>query len=792
MNIMKKFNFLFPSLFLILLNSLVAQNQRHIAAQIKTDQQQSHSEESVIKNGNIENRWLFLGPEGMPNVLASSNTYGVGQANRIAFDPLYNGMDNRTVYAASFFGGLWRSFNDGDSWHCVNTDFLPSTSVADVCINPFDNKMIFVSTGYGDGGIFDARSPNWAHINSLFTVGVFRSTDFGETWQNISGNFLDFFPSGGMCRKMAINPFNPNQIFIATTKGVIRTNNATSDNVVWENVFAKIPKEIRDSRGIAFKPDDSNTIYAAGKGIFRSQDSGNSWHSVTGKDFGLDLMNLKDSLVVRRINIAVSPAAPDRLYAYIIGERSPANKSIMGAHICILENEKWEIVETRYSSGLTYFADNWIAIAVSPIDGNAVFYGNSRLIGSENIKNTPFGLRSPYCGNGFHADIHDLAFAPNVENPKLFCANHGGMSVKTMPDPTTGGWEYKNEGLGVATIWSFDDSDADEKFAIIATQDNGTMFRMDTLGNKWHFISGGDGYSARVDDRSPNLLYHSMGDRSLNMFNLNTFRNFNEALKLPNDSHSSKERIITTKTFPLVNHPITNEPWFGFTEIYTKKIDFPTIKDKADDVWVRQSDLYRSQPFGWRRQITELAFCRARPEVLYVVTGGQQNSPESSWHLPSALYKSVNGGINGVDSDEIRFKPLKYPGLNFDDDTLAIITSIAVATYNPNHIWITYTGILPQFRVWFSHDGGDTWINADPNAIFADNPINAIVYQDDSADRLYVGTDRGLYTKNRFSDWEKISDFPNVRITELKINYSFKKLRIATFGRGLWEGALIK
>jgi hypothetical protein len=31
-----------------------------------------------------------------------------------------------------------------------------------------------------------------------------------------------------------------------------------------------------------------------------------------------------------------------------------------------------------------------------------------------------------------------------------------------------------------------------------------------------------------------------------------------------------------------------------------------------------------------------------------------------------------------------------------------------------------------------------------------------------------------------------------VRITELKINYAFNKLRVATFGRGLWEGELLK
>lgn len=769
---------------------LVAQNQRlRWPAKPLVNQKMPENPSGSEKNDSL-GRWVFFGPEGMPNILSSSNTYGVGQANRIAFDPFYDGVNNRTIYAASFFGGLWRSFDDGEQWHNVNTDFLPSTSVADVCIHPFNSRTIFIATGYGDGGIYDARSPNWAHINPIFTTGIFRSNDFGESWQDISGNFLDFFPSGGMCRKMAINPFNPDQIFVATTEGIISTHNATANDVKWSHAFSEISPELRDTRGIAFKPDDANTVYAAGKGIFRSPDGGKTWTPITGEEFGLDLQNLKDSLSVRRINIAVSPAAPQRLYAYILGERTPRKNSIRGAHIAVFENEKWEIVETRYSSGLTYFADNWIAIAVSPVDGDAVFYGNSRLIGSEDIKNQRFGLRSPYCGDGFHADVHALAFQPNVENPKLFCANHGGMSVKTLPNPTTGGWQYINEGFGTATIWSFDDSELDEDFAIIATQDNGTMFRMDTLGNSWHFISGGDGYAARVDDRSPHLAYHSMGDRSLNMYNLNTFRNSNQAIKLPRDSRDESERLIVTKTFPLVNHPVTSEPWFGFTEIYTKLIDQPLTIDQSDDIWVRQSDLFKSEPFGWRRQITEMAFCTSNPEVIYVVTGGQQNDPNSDWHLPSGLFKSETGGLNGEVTEEVKFKLLKHPGLDFDNDTLAIITGIAVASENPDHVWITYTGIPSGFRVWFSSDGGDSWTNADPHGIFADNPVNAIAYQEGSNDRLYLGTDRGLYTKTRFAEWEKVTDFPNVRITELKINSTFNKLRIATFGRGLWEGPL--
>ncbi|HZK08042.1 MAG TPA: hypothetical protein VFC92_07555 [Bacteroidales bacterium] len=772
-----KFSILISSLFLLIATSapLLSQNNSRLPGT------------NSVTTENMQ--WRFLGPSGMPNPVSSSNTYGVGQLNRLCFDAMYDGVENQTIYGCSFFGGLWRTEDDGENWSSVNTDFLPSTSVADVCINPFDRRQLFVCTGYGDGGIDDGWSPNWAQINPLPTTGIFRSNDYGATWQDISGNFLDFFPDGGMCRKMVINPLNPDQILVATTSGVIRTNNASAKVVRWENTFKNIDKELRDTRGIAYKPGNANVAYASGQDIFVSKDGGTSWHPLTGPETGIEIDNLPDSLVVRRINLAVSPAAPERLYVYILGHHEMKGKTILGAHIAIHESGKWEIIDTRFSTGLTYFAQHWIALAVSPVDGDAVFYGNSRLLGTEKIKNTPFGLRSPYCGNGFHADIHALAFQPNVDNPKLFCGNHGGVSVKTMPNAGQDGWEYKNEGLGVAILWSFDAAGFDENLFAVGTQDNGALIHMDTLGHQWHFIAGGDGFTTRIDDSSQSI-YVSMHDRSLLKFNHHTLKMKHETAKLPFDSQVKKSNAITTKTFPLVNHPITGEPWFGFSEIYSKRIEDPTVMDHPDSIWVRQSDLFKTEIQAWRRQITDMAISTKNPNIIYLATGGQQNPPTEEWQLPSGLYKSSSGGLQGIDRSEAAFERLDYPGQYDNDDTLAIISGIAISKENPDELWITYLGVMPQYRIWHSKDGGINWENDDVDGIFADNPVNAIAISNGPSKRFWLGTDRGLYTKTIGTPWQPVPGFPHVRITEIKISEQFGRISVATFGRGLWEGLL--
>ena len=731
--------------------------------------------------------WRSLGPSGMPNLISRSTGYGVGQINRLEFDPFYNGTTNRTLYACSSFGGLWRSENDGISWENVNTDRLPSTSVADVVINPTDPNEIFICTGFADGIKQDARSPNWAHINPMSTTGIFRSRDYGQTWEDISNGFIEDFSQGGLCREMVIDPENPDRIYVATTNGIYRTENAGSPSVFWKNVTRHTPAEAEDFRGLALKPDDAKTLFISGTEIFRSTDGGNTWQAITGEDFGLDLESLPDQFRASRINIAVTPADPGRLYAYILGKKTVNQKDFDGAHIALFENEQWRIIDSRWSAGLTYFAINWMAIAVSPVDADVVYYGNSRAIGSENIDSIPFGLRSPYSGMGFHADIHDLKFQPNMENPGLFCGNHGGVSFRELPSKGIMGWDYRNEGLEVTTIWAFDDSETDENLAIIGTQDDGTMVYYDTLGHKWHYIYGGDGYAGRIDSNYPRHAYFSMGDRSFGLFDFNTFKTSSETAKIPLDAKVKKESVRIPKTFPLMNHPVDESAWFGFTELYTKEIHRPTRQTPREEVWTQQSDISKTEPQGWKRQIIEFDISPSDPDIIYVVTAGQQNVAGYEWQLQSGLYKSTRGGLNGRETTGKYFLPLDYPGKNYHRDTLAIITGVEIHPEDAEHLWISFTSILPQYRIWESQDGGKTWINADPNAIFTDNPANAVAF-DPEYNILYLGTDKGLYTRHTNGIWKKVTDFPSVRITEININKGLNRIRVATFGRGLWEG----
>jgi hypothetical protein len=96
----------------------------------------------------------------------------------------------------------------------------------------------------------------------------------------------------------------------------------------------------------------------------------------------------------------------------------------------------------------------------------------------------------------------------------------------------------------------------------------------------------------------------------------------------------------------------------------------------------------------------------------------------------------------------------------------------------------TFGGFTADTKVYFSSNGGSTWINHTYN--LPNVPINCIATANG---KVYVGTDIGIYRRNiGESTWVDISDnLPNTIITEIMVDQELGNLKVATFGRGVWQ-----
>ncbi len=104
------------------------------------------------------------------------------------------------IYAGTADGQVWQTTNSGFKWVRVS-DSLPFRWVTRIAVDPTDEGVVYVTYS----GL------KWAEAQPH----VYRSNDYGLTWQNISANLPD-----APVNAIAIDPQRPETIFVGTDVGV--------------------------------------------------------------------------------------------------------------------------------------------------------------------------------------------------------------------------------------------------------------------------------------------------------------------------------------------------------------------------------------------------------------------------------------------------------------------------------------------------------------------------------------------------------------------------------------------
>lgn len=794
--------------------------------------------------------WNFEGP-----VTANADQKPwAGRMNRIAFDPfygqVYNGNEIWTIYSCSGLGGLWRSDDSGENWYNLNTDTqLPMCSAADITVSKQNRNILYLATGQPDDALPAILSQSLYGINPIYTTGVYKSIDGGITWQQANGNLLESFEDGGTIRRILVDPSNDNIVWIATSKGVWKTENAQANNeeVIWNLLIEDgFPLNIQNNyRGLEFHPSNSNTVYTSGDAVWKSTNGGSSFTNISGSLTGWELMGfIEPTFQLTQINIAVTQAteAHNWIYAYVIGSieqicngndtRKPK------AFICIYDGSIWHQVHAfepplincnygTYDYITNFISPTWQAISVHPSNPDKIVFGYTKVLGSVDPDATISTIVTPNSNVTFvemgsydiqyqnHADCHDLKFEPQatlIPDPDLWQAHDGGISVKQTDWNSSGGWSRKLKGIDAMTIWSFDDSDKEKATFITSNQDNGVSRINPSVGApEWKTAFIGDGYGSQVSDQYDRYFY--MGNGTVRSNNLAYSDEIYEGLSgsglgglgtypSPLDSQDPNNKADIAQTFKVKEKFKTGETFVGWSEIYKRKKakkDATTINSNPSDLWELASDIGENDDIAWKgyRQITEFEIAEDDPNVVYVVTRGflengtiwtGEAGALHSHFLACTQWDQLNN------NSEITFQDLSGALPFYDangDETQALPTGIAINPANAAEVWLSFTGFCHYVKVYRSLDHGQSFQNMDPNETLPNIPINGIVYQPGTNGRVFIATDAGVWMRDEGTeDWVKYGNIPNVRVTEIKINRCANEVRVCTFGRGLWSAPL--
>jgi hypothetical protein len=768
--------------------------------------------------------WQEEGPFEKANDIRGGG--GNGQINRICYHPKFNLSDptyDQTIYAGSFHGGLWKSTNNGQEWSKTGTDIgLPQSSVSGIAVSYQQPELVYISTGEGDGRDL-AWSPTGysnplhsgrtaGHTTSILSSGVYKSTDGGGSWSEVNRpSFRNQFTGNPMVRDIVIDYNDDNNLYLPTNEGLLKCSNANAPIPNWQKLAT--PTTISNNfSDLEIHPSNSSIIYAASDEIVKSSDGGATWSALSGPTTGLNLQTLPNGFALRRITLAVTSAANDNVYAFLVGDET----TYRAMYVFKYEAGNWSQVfykQDLYPSLSPAVGSSWMGITVSPVDEQTILIGSVGLNIVLASTDPNYSYQFIHASGSIHNDIHDIKFEPNSTStsPDFLVAHHGGISQSyTKPAPYPSFVKYmrnRSDDINTSMLWSFDISNIDPDHTIMGRQDVGAHESFDKF-QTWTTLDGGDGYGVALAEEHKNL--QATDQRIV----ISTYSyKFNGRPTSP-DFFANHQQMLCGNSFAYQveipngfrhkKHPSIDKTIFGFDDLWSSYSSSVACGDPINSMEI-QSDVYRNSTYNHKnyRRVVDFDIAASNDDYVYTVTNGLvgPSRPLGTQFYETALHLSTTGITNDVYSTGSiprKFNDISanLPTINYGGQTYKVaITGIAVSKTDHQKAWICVNGYHNGQKVYYTDDAGGTWQNADANNTLPNLPTSMIVYQDGTEDRLYLATDAGVYVSEGIGAaliWKKLgSHFPNVMVNELKIHECSNRLYAATYGRGIWSTELL-
>jgi photosystem II stability/assembly factor-like uncharacterized protein len=654
--------------------------------------------------------------------------------------------------------------------------------------------------------------------------GVWKTTDAGRFWENVSDKFFKRASVGAI----AVSMSDPNVLYVGMGESCIRENVSHGDGVykttdggrTWTNVGLA---DTRNISTVCVDPRDPDTVYVAAlghahgpnreRGVFRSRDGGRTWRKVLYRDERTGAIDLtmdpsnprimyaalwetvrlphtmtsggpgsgifkttdggdtwteltrKPGLpkgVLGKIGIAIAPSRPERVYALVEAADGAVYRSDDGG-------QSWaKLCEDR---NLRQRAWYYVHIFVDPRDADTVWVLNVDQWRSIDAGKTFQQFEVP------HGDNHDLWVDPN-DPQRMIQGNDGGATV-TLNGGQTWSTIYNQPTAEMYHLVT----DTRFPYKIYGTQQDNTAIAVPSRARiaginefEAHDIGGGECGWVAVRPDDPDIVYAGNYQGFLTRYDhrLGQSRNIMVWPEMSSGHSASEVKYRFQWTSPTILSP--HDP----NTLYTAGNHVFRTRDEGQ-TWDRISpDLTRNDPSRLGPSGGPITKDQTGAEY-YCTVFTLAESPVKK----GVLWAGSDDGLIHVSSDDGK------TWRNVTPRGLPAWSTISTIEASPHDGSTAYAAIerhmLDDFRPFLfkTADLGRTWTKITVG--IPDDDFCRVIREDRVAKGvLYAGTETGLYvSRDAGRRWARVqANLPNTPVHDLAAREG--ELVVATHGRSFW------
>ena len=615
------------------------------------------------------------------------------------------------------------------------------TSAAIDSLNP--STLYIASAG---GGVWKStnRGANWApltdNLPSLASGAVAVDPFTGEVWYGTGElNFCrDCYYGAGVYRSSDAGTnwtrVAPETFLSSATSSIVfdRKNQGTifmgRSTALWKSIdkgqtwHAVMTGVVTD---FVLNPADSNIAYAALGNAFGASENGIYRSADGGATWTRLTGGLPAQSTIGRVALTIDPSTPTTVYA-LIGRSS--DFTLNGLYRSRDGGNTWTQIASLprevFLEGPFAVGLFNMMVKVDPRNSSVIYVG-----GSDLYKSTDAGTswQNLHIAEG----QHDLVFDPSdvqsfylINNSGIWRSSDAGQSFASL-----------NNTLGITLFQSVAIHPSNPNAFVGATQDNGNVYS--TGGFTWDQGRLGDSGTVFYDTFNPQTVYASG-----HYFDVFRSEDGGKSWSLLTQGVDPSDRVLF---YP----PLTSQPdqtsllYFGTHRLWASG-------DRGDHWFVLSGDLTG----GGSATISALAVAPGSA-VIYAGTSDGR------------VQASVDSGRTFVNGSRLPNRFVTSIAIHPIDLTQAVA---GVSGFGTGHVFKTF-------------DRGATW--ADISTNLPDIPVNAVLMDALAPEKIYVGTDIGVFLLGSDGLWTSMNQgLPNVVVLGLTQHPQTGMIVASTHGRG--------